>query len=94
MNTALDDAMPTAPATLVSLAGTLSSFAYAAGLPEPEPTPKHDNAVLVFIVGFAIINLASTHNTAELYLAKCIMCVPPLTRMLVMRTLMSLLHLA
>jgi hypothetical protein len=93
MNTTVDDAMVTAAGTLVSLAGTISSSASAAGLPEPEHMPKHDNAIVVLITGFSIINLVSIYDAAGLHLTKCIMCVHPLARMLVMGTLISLLHL-
>jgi hypothetical protein len=93
VSTTLDDDMATAAGSLVSLMGTLSLSASVASLPEPEHIPKHGNAVVVFIIGFAIINLLPPTMLLDCISPNSITSVHPLTRMLVMRTLMSLLHL-
>jgi hypothetical protein len=68
MNTTLVDAAATATTTTIiaSLTSTLSSSASAL----PEHIPKHGNAVVAFIIGFAIVTLASVLNAAGLNLTK------------------------
>jgi hypothetical protein len=64
----LVDVIPAATtATIIaSLTSTPSSSASAL----PEHIPKHGNATVAFIVGFAIVTLASVPNAAGLNLTK------------------------
>jgi hypothetical protein len=68
-----------ATATTATIIASLTSTSSSSASALPERIPKHDNAVVAFIISFAIVTLASVLDAAGLNLTKLnLVRIPPL----------------